>query len=237
MTWDGFYNARDLGNLPTLDGGRTRPGVFLRCADPQFVTPAGWQRAHQTGFRTLIDLRNPGEGEPFEAPGFQRERVPLDDIDDRVFWQEIGDLVCCPLYYAPFLDRKATQCAEVITAIARAEPGVIFHCRGGRDRTGLIAILLLTLAGATREAIIEDYLRSTDALGPFFARTGEPDQRPLIDAVLAREEITLRAAVEATLDGLDGERYLRNAGVTEADLTTLRTRLRPENDNGSPPHR
>ena len=190
IAWEGFYNARDLGGLPTQDGGRTRPGMYLRSADPRFVTEAGWRAARRAGVRTVVDLRNPGEAELLAVPGIRREHIALDDIDDRDFWQQVGDLNCCPLYYPAFLERKAERCAAAITVLARARPGVMFHCRGGRDRTGLIAILLLALAGVTRQAIMEDYLRSTAALGPFFARLREPDQRPLIDAVLARARTT-----------------------------------------------
>ena len=231
INWEGFYNARDLGGLPTLDGDRTRHGAFLRSADPRFVTAESWRAARDAGFRTIVDLRNPGEGEPVTGPGLRREQIPLDDIDDQAFWQEIGDVVGCPLYYPPFLERKAERCAAVCTALARAEPGVVFHCGLGRDRVGLVTILLLSLAGATPEAIAADYLRSTAELGPLFARLGQPDQAPMVEEVLARRRTTLRAAVDATSDGLDARRYLLDAGVDAADVATLRARLR--HGNGS----
>jgi hypothetical protein len=54
---EGFFNARDLGGLPTRDARVTdRGALILRSADPRFVTEAGWRAAHHTGVRTVIDL-------------------------------------------------------------------------------------------------------------------------------------------------------------------------------------
>ncbi|NKQ57492.1 tyrosine-protein phosphatase [Amycolatopsis sp. K13G38] len=217
---NGFYNTRDLGGLPTLNGGRTRYGAYIRSADPRFVTAAGWRAS---GVSTIVDLRNDDERGP--GTGIPTVHVPLDDVADRRFWQDIGDLICCPLYYPAFLAHKAERCAAAITALARAEPAALFHCRAGRDRTGLVAILLLGLAGATPQAIAEDYLRSTAAVKPLFEKLGEPDQGPLVERILARENTTARAAVEAVVAGLDAQDYLLAAGVDAAHLETIRTRL------------
>jgi len=204
---DGSRNARDLGGLPTLAGGRTRHGVYIRSADPGPAT--GWR---DRGVRTVVDLRN--DDERGVGTGLPTVHVPLDDIEDREFWQEIGDRICCPLYYPPFLRRKAERCAAAITALARAEPGVLFHCKAGRDRTGLVTILLLSLVGVTPAAITADYLRAAAATA---------DQAPL--QVLAREGTTAKQAVEAVLDGLDAESYLLDAGTDPADIATIRARL------------
>lgn len=61
ITWEGFYNARDLGGLATRDGRMTRPGALVRSADLRFVTEAGWRAAYDAGIRTIIDLRNDDE--------------------------------------------------------------------------------------------------------------------------------------------------------------------------------
>lgn len=58
IAWEGFYNARDLGGLPTRDGRTTRHGALIRSADPCLVTPAGWRAATAAGVRTVVDLRN-----------------------------------------------------------------------------------------------------------------------------------------------------------------------------------
>ncbi|AIG77218.1 Hypothetical protein AJAP_21800 [Amycolatopsis japonica] len=250
VTWKGFYNTRDLGGLPTRSGCATRYGAFFRAADLRFVTDEGWSQARQSGLRTIVDLRNADEIRPattksptalagsgqFAAAtarattpnGFDRIEVPLDDIEDTEFWQHINKerLNGSPLYYRPFLERKASRCAAVITALAQCGPGgVLFHCGAGRDRTGLVTLLLLALADVRPEAIAADYDLSTEALKPLFALMGAEDQGPIIQSALADRGTTTQAAILSTLEGLDVERYLLAGGVSNTDLDGIRKRL------------
>lgn len=250
MSWEGFYNTRDLGGLPTRSGHATRYGAFFRAADLRFVTDEGWAQARQSGVRTIVDLRNADEIRPATAKsttalagsahftaapagaatptGVDRVEVPLDDIEDIEFWQHINSerLNGSPLYYRPFLERKAGRCAAVITALAHCRRGgVLFHCGAGRDRTGLITLLLLALADVRPEAIAADYELSAEALRPLFAAMGTEDQGPIIQSILANRGTTTRAAVLSTLEGLDVEHYLLAAGVSDTDLDGIRGRL------------
>ncbi|MFB9690962.1 tyrosine-protein phosphatase [Amycolatopsis plumensis] len=249
VAWEGFFNTRDLGGLPTRSGGTTAFGAFFRAADLRFVTEAGWAQARESGVRTIIDLRNADEIRPAHRPvtaqagsaqfaaapdgpttpaAVGRVEVPLDDIDDLEFWQRVNreGLNGSPLYYPAFLRQKAGRCAAVIKAIARAEPGgVLFHCGGGRDRTGLVALLLLALADVEPRAIAADYALSAEALKALYAAMGTEDQQPVIQAMLATHGTTTEEAVMATLDGFDAERYLVAAGVTGSELQSVRGRL------------
>ncbi len=248
VAWEGFYNTRDLGGLPAHSGRTTRRGAFFRAADLRFVSDAGWAQAREAGVRTVIDLRNPDEirptaGAPTALAGsaqfaaaagpvtpaaLDRVEVPLDDIDDLEFWRYVNRerLNGSPLYYRVFLERKPERCAAVMTAIARAAPGgVLFHCGSGRDRTGLVALLLLALAGVDPDVIAADYDLSTEAVRPLYAAMGTDDQGPVIAAILAERGTTTAAAVRDTLDGLDVERYLLDAGVGGSDLDDIRHRL------------
>ncbi|MGH3379601.1 MAG: tyrosine-protein phosphatase, partial [Actinoallomurus sp.] len=73
IRWDGFFNARDLGGLPTRAGQTTRHGVFVRSADLRFVTEAGWRAARDYGIRTVLDLRN--DDEVMAGPQWWRGRA------------------------------------------------------------------------------------------------------------------------------------------------------------------
>jgi protein tyrosine/serine phosphatase len=249
VTWEGFFNTRDLGGLPTKSGDTTSYGAFFRAADLRFVTETGWTQARKSGVRTVIDLRNADEIRPTETPStaqagsaqfaaspegpttpasFDRLEVPLDDIDDIEFWQHVNRqrLNGTPLYYPVFLRRKAERCAAVVKAMARTDPGgVLFHCGGGRDRTGLIALLLLALADVEPRAIAADYALSAEALKALYAAMGTADQQPFIQGVLADRGTTTEEAVMATLDGFDVEQYLLSAGVTSSELRSVRSRL------------
>jgi protein-tyrosine phosphatase len=240
ISWEGFFNTRDLGGLPTLEGGVTRSRAFIRSADLRFVTSAGWREARAAGVRTIADLRNDDEVLAAGAEGqgsipvgegsddIERLRIPLDDIQDTEFWTYVRreHLNGSPLYYQPFLDRKGDRCAAAFTAFAGAGPrGILFHCGVGRDRTGLVALLLLSLAKVDPEAIAEDHELSTHALRPFFAALGQPDQAPTIESMPAEHGSTIRSALHAVLDGFDAESYLLGAGVRQTDLDAVRGRL------------
>ena len=154
--------------------------------------------------------------------------MPLDDLDDTTFWEHCwsNELDGTPLYYRPFLDRKPGRCAAAVAAIARAERGgVLFHCGGGRDRTGLISLLLLALVGVMPEDIVLDYELSNARLPPFWAARGWEDQRPAIEEALKRKNTSARALLLDILGSLDVEDYLRSGGLGDDDLAAVRARL------------
>jgi hypothetical protein len=110
----------------------------------------------------------------------------------------------------------------VVRTIAQAPPGgVLVHCVAGRDRTGLITMVLLTLAGVGVPDILADYERSAARLRPLYAELGQPDDDLRVQAYLARTGTTARAAVLAALDGLHG----LEAHLSATDLAALRERL------------
>jgi protein-tyrosine phosphatase len=220
LQWDGCANVRDLGGLRTREGGVIRRGAIVRGDALDRLSAAGWAALEAHGVRTVIDLRNDDELADDLAPrppGLTTLHLPLDGVEDTEFWQdwhgrpEFGT----PIYYRPFLDHFPERTAAVFTAIARAAPGgVAVHCGIGRDRTGLIAILLLALAGAGPDEIAADYALS-EARVPF-GRVG---------TFYADRGITPAAVIAELLADLDVEAYLRGAGVSEDDLAAIRGRL------------
>lgn len=125
LEWEGCFNVRDLGGIPVLGGGMIRPGAVVRSDSPERLTPVGWAAMVAHGVRTVIDLRNDQErqGDLWARPmELTTVHVPLDDAGDTEFWTYLWDneLDGSPLYYRPFLERKAQQCAAVIAAVARA---------------------------------------------------------------------------------------------------------------------
>ena len=228
LDWDGCFNARDLGGLRTTDGRETRWRAIVRSESLDRLTPAGWAALRAYGIRTIVDLRNDHElvGKP--PDGLRTVHVPLDDLADTEFWTEAwgNDLDGTPLYYRPFLERKPERCAAAVAAVARPERGgVLVHCGGGRDRTGLVILLLLALVGVEPEEIVADYELSNVRLPPFWAARGEEDQRPIIDEILARKKTSARALLLDLLEWLDAEAYVRSAGLGGEDVAAVRSRL------------
>jgi protein-tyrosine phosphatase len=231
LDWDGCFNARDLGGLRTTDRRTTRWGAVVRADALDGLTAAGWAAVVDHGVRTVIDLRNDDERGPDAAPrpaALTTVHLPLDAAEDREFWSvwASGPQFGTPLTYRPHLERFPERSARVVAAIANAEPGgVVFHCVGGRDRAGQVAMLVLALAGVAPEDIAADYALSAECLSARYAARGEEDQGPLLEAFLADRGTTARQIIAATLAELDVEARLRAAGITDGDLDALRTRL------------
>jgi protein tyrosine/serine phosphatase len=223
--------VRDLGGLPTGDGRVTARAAVVRADSLQDLTDAGWAALWAHGVRTVIDLRNDDERGPDRAPrpaGITTIRLPLDASEVREFWDdwESGPQFATPLYYRAHLERFPERSVDVLTAIAVAEPGgVAVHCAGGRDRTGQITMLLLTLVGVAPEDIAADYALSTDRLRARYSACGEADQGPMLQAFLAEGGTTAGDVIVDTLAELDVERCLRDAGLTDGHLRALRSRL------------
>ena len=232
LDWEGAFNVRDLGGLRTADGRTTRFGAVVRGDSPSRLTEAGWEALLQHGIRTIIDLRNDDELGPDSAPRpaeVNTVRVPLDGNKDREFWKdgwERDPQFATPMYYASHFERFPDRTARVIAAIANAvSGGVYFHCVGGRDRSGQVAILLLTLAGVEPSEIVADYELSAPRLVRLYEAWGEPDQGPELAEFLAREGTSARELILSLLESFDAEGYLRAAGLGRPEISRVRRRL------------
>jgi protein-tyrosine phosphatase len=230
LDWNGCFNARDLGGLRTAGGHVLRRGAVVRADALDELDAGAWAALRALGIRTVIDLRNDDERGSVATPpaGLATLHLPLDNIEDRSFWDEwsSGWQFGTPLYYGPHIARFPERSAGVIAAIARAAPGgVVFHCGIGRDRTGLVAMLLLSVLGVSPEDIAEDHVLSGARLGPLFAKRGEPDQGPIIEAFLTGRGTSARQIIVETLASFDRERWMREGGIDETDLEALRRRL------------
>ena len=224
---DGLTNARDLGGLPLAVGGVTPTGVFVRSERPDRVGADGWTVLRRRGIRTVLDLRQA------EERSAHRAAVPADLVDLHVdhdglehsdFWADYWDngLVGTPVYYLPHLAALPERTVAVLFAVATAPPGaVLFHCAGGRDRTGLIAAILLRIAGVEDDAIVADYLETIANGAATAVGQGRPNGEPEVAAFLAARGTTSEAAFRAFLAGLDVERLLSRLPADQAEA--LRT--------------
>jgi protein-tyrosine phosphatase len=163
---DGLANARDLGGLRRIDGTLTPRGTFFRSDNIDWLSPVGWRALKATGVRTIVDLRQPGERalDVTARPDWITTiAVDLDGLENKTFWTGYWDngMVRTALYYLPHLAALPERTVAALTAIVSAPPGgVLFHCMVGRDRTGLIAMLLLAAASVGTDEIVDDYLET-----------------------------------------------------------------------------
>lgn len=209
----------------------TRWGALVRSDRLDELTRAGWEALLRHGVRTVIDLRDDDERGPDLAPrpaAVTTINLPLDAREDREFWEvwASGPQFGTPLYYGPHLERFPGRSTAVLAAVAGASPGgVAFHCAGGRDRAGQVAMLALALAGVVPEVIADDYALSAGRLSARSAARGEHDQAPRLEAFLAARGTSAGELIVATLLGFDVRTRLRDAGLTDRAVAALARRM------------
>ncbi len=86
--------------------------------------------------------------------------TPTEDPGDPHFLETCGPWLDHPRSYAPNIAMYPHLFAGVFRAIADAPGPVLVHCAAGRDRTGMITAMLLSLTGVEHQAIAEDYERA-----------------------------------------------------------------------------
>lgn len=216
------FNMRDLGGLRTADDRALRRGRLFRADGVQRLRDQDLETVRALGLRTVVDLRTAAEigrsGRfPVEQCPVSWHSLPM----IRRMWAE-DDLVATTGAadflrdrYLNMLTDGADSLAEVIQLAADGQP-LLFHCAAGKDRTGVVAAVLLGLIGVTREDIISDYHATAGAMAAFvdWLTLEHPEA---IDAMTSQPPEYLEAPPEAMagfLDAVDA-RYGSMLGLAE----------------------
>jgi len=225
VTWDGAFNAVDLGGLPLEGGGTTRKGRLYRSGQPEHLTDEGWRQAFAEGVRLVIDLRNPSEIDRdahHPLAGFTTLNLPTEDPSDAEFRRVCGPLLDSPASYAAYLAFFPVKIAAVFRAIVAADGSVLMHCSAGRDRTGLITAVLLRLAGVPVGLIADDYEAAVRRVNEHLWATPEPRRETAHDDETLRARILQRRTALITwLEPIDVAAYLASIGLSPAEIGRL----------------
>jgi protein-tyrosine phosphatase len=229
--WEGCFNARDLGGLPTRSGRTTRHGVFVRGDTLCDLTRDGQRSLLDDGVRTIVDLRSAEELErapnPFaDIQGIRYVHRPLNDPGVAARISEMDDPTD---RYRTILDDSGGRIAGIVEVLATAPRAVLFHCYAGRDRTGILSALLLRIAGVPDEAIVADFAISDERLAQRYDawRAGWTDtDKARVDRSIVEAEDTIRGTLEH-LDRKYGgvEAYLTKNGLEPSSVERLRQDL------------
>jgi protein tyrosine/serine phosphatase len=246
LDWPDCRNIRDLGGLPSRDG-LTRRGVVIRSDNVASLTPEGRQAMVDYGVTTVIDLRSESEVKGSPGPPFSefqsvsplspqgrgaRSSMPLHRhlplIDDATA-PVLNQASTMPERYVLMLERRQRGMGAIFDAIASADGPVLFHCFAGKDRTGLVAAMMLSIAGVAPEAIGADFAETDLQLAgryeEWLAKAAPERLESMRNELRCPPEWIL-----STLDHVDQkwggvEGYLEAAGLPSSTIARLRSKL------------
>jgi protein tyrosine/serine phosphatase len=231
LDWPDCRNTRDLGGLPCATG-TTRHGVVIRSDNISSLNAAGVQAMWQYGVNTVIDLRTQSEAanfpSPFARPDYGPEYLNLPVIDD-AFMTKVNDTAGIPQRYQLMVDHRQEAFGQILTTLARVDGPAVVHCYAGKDRTGLVAAMLLSLAGVDKDAIAGDYaetdIQLADRYKEWLASASPERLASMRDELRCQPEwmVGLLGHIDQTWGGV--EPYLTAAGMAPADLVRLKTKL------------
>lgn len=159
------YNVRDLGGYPTTDGAVTKWRRFLRADDLSNLSADDIDFLLDYGVVGVVDLRSRDEVKkkehPFAGhPEVSYINVPLitDDVTDATQYWAGNPADFLGKFYVQLLATKGNEIKSIFDFFATHETGcLLFHCAAGKDRTGVLAMLLLGLAGVCAADLVANY--------------------------------------------------------------------------------
>ncbi|TKA04848.1 tyrosine-protein phosphatase [Actinacidiphila oryziradicis] len=235
IEFERLHNFRDLGGYRTEDGRTVRWGCLYRSDSLAKLQGADWNRFVDLGVRTVIDLRYPWE---IAAKGrvpdsgaiayfnLSVEHRPYDqaEIDPELDpWRYLADR------YAEVALDGAKELRKALEVLASESTPQVFHCASGKDRTGLLASLILSLLGVAEDDIVADFALTELATERLIAdwKAANPTRAlKWPDYGRAPEEVMrlFLSDLAATYGSVHGY-AVKHLGVDEAVISQLRTQL------------
>jgi len=249
---DGAVNVRDLGGLPTENGGKTVAGRLLRGENLQELSPADVATlVGEIGLTTVVDLRSSDElASEGPAPldsvaGVLHVHHPVlpeagsatdADIDvlltraDRDRSRYPADPICG--HYLGYLEDRPDQVVAALRSVTAADGAALVHCSAGKDRTGVVVALALTAVGVRPQDVVADYAATGERLDGLVERLRRsPTYAADITSRPAEEHRPRAQTMTAFLDQVRARyggvtRWLTGHGFGREDLDRLHAKLR-----------
>jgi protein-tyrosine phosphatase len=242
LSFEACFNFRDLGGYETTDGRRVRWGALFRSDSLESLSDGDREVLRTLGLRTAVDLRSSAERargaarltdingvSVHHAPLFEEHALPFQPAELTSVEPPPGET------YLAIANAGTEALGAAVRAIAEGEHAVVFFCAAGRDRTGMVAALILSVLGVPDEAIVADYLLSDRALEPAIAwsEANAPARAAEFAALPDWLLHTSPGVMRAFLDGLRAqhgsiEAYLAAVGAGPDVVSTLKSRLLEE---------
>jgi protein-tyrosine phosphatase len=232
---EAVHNFRDLGGYEAGDGRHTRPGLLYRADSLNRLTAADVEALRPLGLRSVLDLRTPAEiaerGRfPVEAHWLAWHHLPILDVTWEHVEAESRD--AATFLHDQYRDMLAYGEPVFAAAIRTlALPGAlpaVFHCAAGKDRTGLLAAMVLGALGVPDDVIVADYALTAAGMERMkrWAAATNPEMYARwqsMPAVYAASEPEAMVRTLADVNAAHGSvrAYVRSLGVTAAEVAEL----------------
>lgn len=239
VEFDGTRNFRDLGGIPT-PFGETRYGVIYRSDRLSKFSRADGERLSELGIETVIDMRSRAERErapnrlPSESEVKQlaraflpRDTLPMFNAINAGEYDAAASYAAMIRQYRAMALEHTSDYRRIIDDLL--EPGAvpaIFHCTSGKDRTGMIAAIILLALNASTEAVTDDYAMTHGRIEKvdFFADTADPKAVEIVMAANPEYMLAAIGAMESEFGSITI--YLRDGvGVTSEKQRRLQELL------------
>lgn len=245
LALDGPVNFRDLGGYRTTDGREVRHGLVFRADSLHTMTDEDVRRVvNKHGVGVVVDLRTAAEVDligvgPIRGAVGNWHNVSIFDETQR---SSNGDSVHATMAdeYLSMLERMSSHFVRVLDLVGTSDAPVVFHCAAGKDRTGLVAGLLLHTLGVDRREIALDY-SLTERVMPalkqrFLERVRDPQLAELygdreiwesrIDRAMASTPDTMLTVFRVLDERYESvQNWLSASGFDGARAEALRSRL------------
>ena len=230
IDFEACFNFRDLGGYRTDDGKQVRRRRLFRSADLSMMTPSDIARARdEIGLATVLDLRSSARAKrrrpSLTEPPTRYLNVPLISPEaDEEYVTRFAE----PNSIQILFDASIPQLPELfgILAYEGAYP-LVFHCVAGKDRSGIVAALVLSALGVDEKQVVDDYAQSGSHLKALVAHVRSLGAGAVIDAAPEGYFDSPAAVMRPLLAGLRAEhgsvpRFLESVGVRPPDVEAVR---------------
>ncbi len=228
-------NLRDLGGIAGEGGRAVRSGMLLRSAKLSEAEPGDL-----AGIAAVIDLRTPKESEAPQDKVYGAEYLSIPVFDDalagisRDEQAEIENAPEMDVQYRLLVRCFKTNLRKILLAIMEhdySSGAILWHCSEGKDRTGIVAALVLEMLGASREDIIEDYLKTNIVNIPKAIRMRDEVLKTEGKEVAERvykNIIADEAYLSAAFDEMGSDYIREGLGIDESAILRFREKVLTE---------
>ncbi len=232
ISLEGAFNVRDIGGYPTFQGEMTRRNMFYRADSLSNLSYQDIAVLKELGITLQIDLRSSYEvlKSPSKLQGVVGIKYINISLFDNIHSSDLEDFPeSLSQLYCDMLDNYKDRFKDIIQFMLNHQGGCVFNCTAGKDRTGVVAMLILSLVGVIEEVILQDYSISESRIIPMIhlqkAKWNQKEQ-PFPAYIFASKIEEMETTMAYIKDKYKTTKnYLKDCGLTETEIRQFKKRF------------